>query len=38
MVEDFLIFYAPFLFVIFSIAMSFWIAAKDEPIKNRKKS
>ncbi|MDR7080004.1 hypothetical protein J2Y03_005062 [Neobacillus niacini] len=33
MLEAFLIFYAPFLFVILSIAVSFLLAAKDQDIK-----
>ncbi|MGZ4160289.1 MAG: cytochrome bd oxidase small subunit CydS [Neobacillus sp.] len=33
MLTDFLIFYAPFLMVIASIAAAFWMATKDETVK-----
>ncbi|SDM71814.1 hypothetical protein SAMN05443253_10595 [Bacillus sp. OK048] len=33
MLEEFLIFYAPFLIVILSIAISFWIAAKNDAVE-----
>jgi CydS-like protein len=31
--DDFLLFYAPFLVMIASIAAAFWIAPKDDAIK-----
>jgi len=31
--DDFLIFYAPILVVIFSIIIAFWISLKDESVK-----
>jgi hypothetical protein len=33
MLIDFLIFYAPFLMVIASIAAAFWMATKDEAVE-----
>ncbi|MDQ0970415.1 hypothetical protein ACIQAA_31060 [Neobacillus sp. NPDC093182] len=33
MLEKFLIFYAPLLVVVLSIAVSFWLAAKDQSVE-----
>lgn len=32
MLSDFLIFYAPFLFVLLAIITAFWIAPKDDAV------
>lgn len=35
MLEDILIFYAPFVVVIASIAACFWLASKDDAVKRK---
>ena len=32
--DDFLLFYAPFLVLIVSIVVAFWIAPKDDSVEN----
>jgi hypothetical protein len=33
--DEFLMFYAPFIVIILSIAAAFWLAGKDEAIRER---
>jgi len=34
--EEFLIFYAPFIFLFGSLVVAFWIGPKDEAVRKRK--
>jgi len=36
MLNDFLIFVAPFLIIIAAVVVVFWVAAKDEPVTKEK--
>ncbi|WP_407668340.1 cytochrome bd oxidase small subunit CydS [Oceanobacillus damuensis] len=36
MINDFLVFVAPFLIIIGAIALAFWAAGKDEPVNKNK--